>query len=76
MSNPLADLQQILSIPRKKLGKVVSLTKNRAMVATDQGLMEVEIPMSSTVQPGDRVTVQDGKVFKRGADSGSMASFV
>ena len=62
MSQPLIDLQHLLVGRQSLIGRVVDVNGGMVRVATAQGV--VEISAEAGLQPGDRVTVRDGRAVK------------
>ncbi|MBF0143043.1 MAG: hypothetical protein HQL59_06245 [Magnetococcales bacterium] len=62
MSNPLFDLQQILTGRAAVSGRVVSVSSGLARVATAQGV--VEVAADAGLIAGDQVTVRDGRAVR------------
>ena len=62
MSNPVLDLQKIFSSKTAMAGRVISVAKDVAKVATANGL--VEVPCDETFSVGGRVTVRDGRAVR------------
>ena len=74
MSNPLFDLQKILSAKTAMAGRVLSVANGMARVATAQGL--VEVPFDGTITVGSRVTVRDGRAVRVQGAANVPAHFV
>ncbi|MBF0341539.1 MAG: hypothetical protein HQL95_11350 [Magnetococcales bacterium] len=72
MSNPLSELQSILSGRTSVAGKIISTANGAARVATAQGVVEVVLDGSGNV--GDRVTVRDRRAV-RVQDAGDVPVF-
>ena len=62
MSNPVLELQKILSAKTAMAGRVISVAKDVARVATSQGL--VEVPCDGTFSVGSRVIIRDGRAVR------------
>ncbi|MEO5365477.1 MAG: hypothetical protein H7831_03845 [Magnetococcus sp. WYHC-3] len=62
MSQPLIDLQRLITGRRAVTGRVVALNGGMVRVATAQGVEEVAAETGLAV--GDRVTVRDGRAVK------------
>ncbi|MBF0310537.1 MAG: hypothetical protein HQL56_13510 [Magnetococcales bacterium] len=62
MSQPLLELQRLLVGQRSMTGRVVAINGGMAKVATSGGI--VEVASEAGIQPGDRVTVKDGRAVK------------
>ncbi|MBF0175370.1 MAG: hypothetical protein HQL63_00765 [Magnetococcales bacterium] len=62
MSQPLLDLQRLLTGRQTMTGRVLAVVSGKARVATAQGIVEVTADPSLGV--GDQVMVQGGKATK------------
>ncbi|MEO5349962.1 MAG: hypothetical protein H7836_09970 [Magnetococcus sp. YQC-3] len=72
MSQPLLDLQRILTGRSAVAGRVVSKANGVARIATADGV--VEMPFDGGV--GERVTVRDGRVVRVQGAEGVPVFFV
>ncbi|MBF0108679.1 MAG: hypothetical protein HQL76_05850 [Magnetococcales bacterium] len=62
MSQPLIDLQRLLTGRQTTTGRVVAVTAGMVRVATAQGV--VEVTAETGLATGDRVIVRDGRAIK------------
>ena len=62
MSQPVHDLQRLISTPRRIAGRVVSVSQRRIRVATDSGI--VEASSSQPLEVGDAVVLERGIAYK------------
>ncbi|MBF0141258.1 MAG: hypothetical protein HQL74_13385 [Magnetococcales bacterium] len=62
MSNPVFDLQGILTAKVPLAGMVLSIDNSVAQVATRNGV--VEVAFAEGIRAGDRVAVRDGRAFR------------
>lgn len=67
-------LQNILRTDRPTSGKVLSVTANRARVATSSGLMEVS--HTGELKAGEQVMVEGGAAVKAQSDRAVQRFFV
>lgn len=74
MSQPLIDLQRLITGRRAVTGRVVAVTGGMVRVAMAQGV--VEVAGDANLQPGDRVTVRDGRAVKTHGNGDAPVFFV
>jgi hypothetical protein len=70
----IKELQQLIQTDREVAGRVILVSGTSMVIATASG--QIEVPSDFNLQPGDLVTVENGRVAKKQRDNDAPVFFV